>query len=94
MNIAFCSVLFQHLGKVVTYRVLTSEVWGLMEQIPALRKGICQTFGKKSRKIPFVQNIWITEIGVGYRLRGITEILVSDKQIEYRKTTIAKCFLK
>lgn len=49
-------VLFQHLGKVVTYRVLTSEVWGPYGTDSQVLRVNMSNIRKKSRKIPLVQN--------------------------------------
>lgn len=62
-------VLFQHLGKVVTYRVLTSEVWGLYGTDSQVLRVNMSNIRKKIEKNTIRPEYLITEIGVGYRLR-------------------------
>ncbi|MEQ6205466.1 MULTISPECIES: response regulator transcription factor [Enterococcus] len=62
-------VLFQHLGKVVTYRVLTSEVWGPYGTDSQVLRVNMSNIRKKIEKNTIRPEYLITEIGVGYRLR-------------------------
>ncbi|MGM0171623.1 DNA-binding response regulator [Enterococcus sp. AZ140] len=62
-------VLFQHLGKVVTYRVLTSEVWGPYGTDSQVLRVNMSNIRKKIEKNTISPEYLITEIGVGYRLR-------------------------
>ena len=62
-------VLFQHLGKVVTYRVLTSEVWGPYGTDSQVLRVNMSNIRKKIEKNTVRPEYLITEIGVGYRLR-------------------------
>ncbi|WP_301357080.1 response regulator transcription factor [Enterococcus spodopteracolus] len=62
-------VLFQHLGKVVTYRVLTSEVWGSYGTDSQVLRVNMSNIRKKIEKNTIRPEYLITEIGVGYRLR-------------------------
>ncbi|WP_195273172.1 response regulator transcription factor [Enterococcus mundtii] len=62
-------VLFQYLGKVVTYRVLTSEVWGPYGTDSQVLRVNMSNIRKKIEKNTVRPEYLITEIGVGYRLR-------------------------
>lgn len=62
-------VLFQHLGKVVTYRGLTSEVWGPYGTDSQVLRVNMSNIRKKIEKNTIRPEYLITEIGVGYRLR-------------------------
>lgn len=62
-------VLFQHLGKIVTYRVLTSEVWGPYGTDSQVLRVNMSNIRKKIEKNTIRPEYLITEIGVGYRLR-------------------------
>lgn len=62
-------VLFQHLGKVVTYLVLTSEVWGPYGTDSQVLRVNMSNIRKKIEKNTIRPEYLITEIGVGYRLR-------------------------
>lgn len=63
------TVLFQHLGKVVTYQTLATEVWGPYGTDPQVLRVNMSNIRKKIETNTISPEYLITEIGLGYRLR-------------------------
>jgi two-component system KDP operon response regulator KdpE len=64
-------VLFRHAGKVLTHRFLLKEVWGPNSQYEThLLRVFMSNLRKKLEQNPNRPQYFITEQGVGYRLRG------------------------
>lgn len=62
-------LLFQNLGKVVTYEQLMYHIWGPYAGDPQVIRVNMSNIRKKIEKKPLEPEYIITEIGVGYRMR-------------------------
>lgn len=65
--------LFQHLGQVVTYQKLMTEVWGPYGTDPQTLRVNLSNIRKKIENDTLSPEYLITEIGVGYRLKDYSE---------------------
>lgn len=63
------ALLFQRLGKVVTYQTLMTEVWGPYSDDSQILRVNMSNIRKKLEKDTLNPEYLVTEIGVGYRLR-------------------------
>lgn len=63
------ALMFQQLGKVVTYQTLMTEVWGPYNDDSQTLRVNMSNIRKKIEKDTLKPEYLITEIGVGYRLR-------------------------
>ncbi len=63
------AIMFQHLGKVVTYRTLMTEVWGPYGDDSQILRVNMSNIRKKIETDTLSPEYLITEIGVGYRLK-------------------------
>ncbi|MEQ7195425.1 response regulator transcription factor [Enterococcus avium] len=63
------ALMFQQLGKVVTYQTLMTEVWGPYSDDSQTLRVNMSNIRKKIEKDTLKPEYLITEIGVGYRLR-------------------------
>ena len=63
------TILFQHLGKVVTYETLLTGVWGPFAGDPQVLRVNMSNIRRKIEEQPLEPEYIITEIGIGYRLK-------------------------
>jgi two-component system KDP operon response regulator KdpE len=63
------NVLFQQLGKVVTYQTLATKVWGPYGTDPQVLRVNMSNIRKKIETNTISPEYLITEIGIGYRLK-------------------------